>query len=70
MLAYRWASPELLRNATFSTASDVWAFGVTAWEIFSLGETPFLEIPFNAVFCPRLVEGMRLPKPGLACDEV
>ena len=70
MIAYRWASLELLRNATFSTASDAWAFDVTAWEIFSLAETPFLGIPFNAEFCQRLEEGMRLRKPELAGDLV
>ena len=29
----RWAAPEMLLKARMSEKSDVWAFGVTAWEV-------------------------------------
>ncbi|XP_069191992.1 discoidin domain-containing receptor 2 [Procambarus clarkii] len=32
----RWCSPEVLCQGTFSSAGDVWSFGVTLWEILTL----------------------------------
>ncbi len=37
----RWTAPEALQNHVYSTASDVWSFGVVMWEVMSLGLTPY-----------------------------
>ncbi|XP_064402451.1 muscle, skeletal receptor tyrosine-protein kinase-like [Halichondria panicea] len=42
-LPIRWMSPEAITSSQFTSASDVWAFGVVLFELFSYGELPFDE---------------------------
>jgi serine/threonine protein kinase len=39
----RWMPPEALTKGQYSTKSDVWAFGVTVYEILTNGELPYKE---------------------------
>ncbi|KAL3072652.1 hypothetical protein niasHS_017626 [Heterodera schachtii] len=40
-IPFSWSPPESLRFREFSHKSDVWAFGVTLWELFTFGEEPW-----------------------------
>ena len=39
----RWTAPEAIKFRKFTTASDVWSFGILLWEIMSFAERPYWE---------------------------
>ncbi|KAG9351029.1 hypothetical protein JZ751_024918, partial [Albula glossodonta] len=41
LLPIRWMPPEAIVYGKFTTDSDIWAFGVVLWEIFSFGLQPY-----------------------------
>eukprot|EP00041_Stephanoeca_diplocostata_P030351 m.917454 g.917454 ORF g.917454 m.917454 type:complete len:644 (-) comp23738_c0_seq66:1804-3735(-) len=60
----RWMAPEAIRRNHFSQQSDVWAFGVTAFELLSKGELPYFHICDDDRVARYVVsEGIRPARP-------
>ncbi|XP_067128351.1 LOW QUALITY PROTEIN: focal adhesion kinase 1-like [Centruroides vittatus] len=62
-LPIKWMAPESINFRRFTTASDVWMFGVCMWEILMMGVKPFQGVKNNDVI-GRIENGERLPLPS------
>ncbi|XP_069553843.1 ephrin type-A receptor 6-like isoform X2 [Brachyistius frenatus] len=58
----RWTAPEAIAYGKFSSASDVWSYGIVMWEVMSYGERPYWEMSNQDVIL-SIEEGYRLPTP-------
>ncbi|XP_026145150.1 focal adhesion kinase 1-like isoform X2 [Carassius auratus] len=61
-LPIKWMAPESINFRRFTSASDVWMFGVCMWEILMLGIKPFQGVKNNDVI-GRIENGERLAMP-------
>ncbi|XP_017321230.1 tyrosine-protein kinase STYK1b [Ictalurus punctatus] len=58
----KWQAPEILANREASQKSDVWSFGLLLYEMVTLGEVPFAEVPVKELL-QFLQRGKSLKKP-------
>jgi len=66
-LPVRWIAPEASKQWIFSPASDIWAYGVTIWEICALGERPYKDIQ-NGEVQKQVRKGRRLKPTSFNCN--
>uniref|UniRef100_G3TJK5 Tyrosine-protein kinase receptor TYRO3 n=1 Tax=Loxodonta africana TaxID=9785 RepID=G3TJK5_LOXAF len=68
-LPVKWLALESLADNLYTVHSDVWAFGVTMWEIMTRGQTPYAGIE-NAEIYNYLIGGNRLKQPPECMEDV
>ncbi|CAG7828347.1 unnamed protein product [Allacma fusca] len=69
-LPWRWMAIESLKDMNFSIYSDIWSYGVTLWEIFSLGAVPYPGYNWDQDFLKKLESGLRVDKPEFATSQI
>ena len=66
-LALRWCSIEVITEGKYSVQSDIWAFGVLAYEVFACGKLPYAAQFDNLTEISSFVkEGGKLGQPNAA----
>ncbi|XP_034517023.1 tyrosine-protein kinase receptor TYRO3 isoform X4 [Ailuropoda melanoleuca] len=68
-LPVKWLALESLADNLYTVHSDVWAFGVTMWEIMTRGQTPYAGIE-NAEIYNYLIGGNRLKQPPECIEDI
>jgi serine/threonine protein kinase len=70
IIPVRWTSPEGLIDQKFSSASDVWSFGITCVEILLDGRIPYPDITSNPAVINMVAAGVVHPQPDDCSDRV
>jgi hypothetical protein len=59
----------VIQRGVFSSASDVWSFGVLLWELFSKASHPYVGMT-NAEATEKVIDGYRLSQPKQCPPEI
>uniref|UniRef100_UPI00398EFA53 tyrosine-protein kinase HCK-like isoform X2 n=1 Tax=Pristiophorus japonicus TaxID=55135 RepID=UPI00398EFA53 len=66
-VAVKWTAPEVFREESYTTKSDVWSFGIFLMELVTYGQTPYPGLTF-AQTVDFLESGLRMQRP-VGCTE-
>lgn len=61
----KWTALEAIAFRRFTSASDVWSYGIVCWEVMSQGERPYWDWS-NQDVIKALEQGYRLPQPQVS----
>lgn len=61
----RWTALEAIAFRRFTSASDVWSFGIVCWEVMTQGEKPYWNWS-NQDVIKAIEQGYRLPQPEVS----
>lgn len=69
-LPVKWMAPESTFQGIYTMKSDVWAYGILLWEIFSLGVTPYPGMKVDHTFYSMIEKGFKMECPYYADESV
>ncbi|XP_034427990.1 receptor-type tyrosine-protein kinase FLT3 isoform X1 [Hippoglossus hippoglossus] len=69
-LPVKWMAPESIFHGMYTMKSDVWAYGILLWEIFSLGVTPYPGMKVDHTFYSMIERGFKMECPYYANESV
>ncbi|KAK5877899.1 hypothetical protein CesoFtcFv8_025361 [Champsocephalus esox] len=69
-LPVKWMAPESTFQGIYTMKSDVWAYGILLWEIFSLGVTPYPGMKVDHAFYSMIERGFKMECPYYANESV
>ncbi|XP_061569149.1 receptor-type tyrosine-protein kinase FLT3 [Cololabis saira] len=69
-LPVKWMAPESIFQGVYTNRSDVWAYGILLWEIFSLGVTPYPGVRVDHTFYSMIERGFKMECPYYANESV
>ena len=68
LVPVKWMAPESILERLYTSASDVWSYGVLCWEVYTLGEAPYPGKSAEQVLMAVKLNGYRMERPAL-CPE-